>query len=728
MKTLGQKPTLAETLEYYARDDVQASIYQACQKRKVCMFFAAEMRWAESWRHNFLKLESPEHLLDTIVAAFGNSINGFPEDKSLEFYPSFHATADMLDDYKDFVLEADRRGWRKSFDDLHGALQILDEFGVTYRIKFSGHRSLHLMIPWEAFPEYFNRASVREQWSQILKGVRAYFARHGGLRSAHRSGGILRVAYSLNENTGLVSLPILSDELEDFRPWEANMHHVKVDRPWFGDVPEDAKQNTERFLTEVFGDTKSGPATLIPGMRIKPKDTTSYAGGESHIGIRHALRESLVGARHALPFLEEQIQYLRRGSPTERAQAAWNLMVSDCDVPMEVLTSGLEDEDATVRWFLAEALQREVRQKSALELAFKLLSDKDEYVRVSATDFIIQTYEGDPLSSLEALMDSSHDRDDVAYIIRKICVQNAEAAEEVLQTLIDYTVRFEEAEVLADIFPVVNSLISIQPMKKMLLYLFRAASYNRCSRQSMRILENFWPSNALTRVLSLKIASSLGIQMSKTRPPRISGDNVEEILSLVDDALEEVTTAGKANMLATMLMHGRKPTRIAAARVIKTLGGEAVPAIIDGVQSGGFYSLFLSAGTVAEILKEIDPDPVRSLLKPLRSEDIETQQGALLLLRALGMKKAVKPLVEMLKDRRIRTRVSVVRALGGISGTKATAGLIAALDDRNRLVRMEAIQELKERIDSPDVRDAITSRRQDRSKHVRQMAREVLMI
>ncbi len=134
----------------------------------------------------------------------------------------------------------------------------------------------------------------------------------------------------------------------------------------------------------------------------------------------------------------------------------------------------------------------------------------------------------------------------------------------------------------------------------------------------------------------------------------------------------------------------------------------------------------LSAREVAEVLKEIDPDPVGSLLEPLRSDDIRMQQGVLLLLRALDLRKAVKHLMEMLKDRRIRLRVFVVRALGGISGEKATEGLIAALKDRNRLVRMEALRELGKRIDSPGVRDAISERQRDRSKHVRAMAREIL--
>ena len=86
----------------------------------------------------------------------------------------------------------------------------------------------------------------------------------------------------------------------------------------------------------------------------------------------------------------------------------------------------------------------------------------------------------------------------------------------------------------------------------------------------------------------------------------------------------------------------------------------------------------------------------------------------------------MKYLVEMLKDRRIRLRVFVVRALGGINGAKATNGLITALKDRNMLVRMEAIEELRERLNSLGVRDAISERQQDRSKHIRALAREVL--
>ena len=205
------------------------------------------------------------------------------------------------------------------------------------------------MIPWEAFPEYFNGSPVKEQWQEISRRVRSYFSRHGGLESAHRPGGILRVAYSLNENTGLVSLPIPPGGLDDFRPWEASIYCVKADRPWFGDgILEDAKSNTERFLEEAFADTESKGASIpISGLKIRAKDTAMYSGESA-----------------SPPYLKKQIQLLDHESAATRAQAAWNLMVSDADIPMEVFTAGAEDDNATVRWFLTEAIQRKLGEKS----------------------------------------------------------------------------------------------------------------------------------------------------------------------------------------------------------------------------------------------------------------------------------------------------------------------------------------------------------------------------
>ena len=52
------------------------------------------------------------------------------------------------------------QGWRRAFEDLVGVVRTLDKFGVCYRMKYSGVRSLHFMIPFEALPKEFNGKPV----------------------------------------------------------------------------------------------------------------------------------------------------------------------------------------------------------------------------------------------------------------------------------------------------------------------------------------------------------------------------------------------------------------------------------------------------------------------------------------------------------------------------------------------------------------------------------------
>ena len=223
---------------------------------------------------------------------------------------------------------------------------------------------------------------------------------------------------------------------------EASMYCVKADQPWFGDIPEDARENTERFLAAAFAKTTGrGIQILLPGIRVKPKDTSACV------------------RRHVS--LEEQTQGLRNESSAVRIQAAWDLMVSDHDVPMEILLKGLEDDDGTVRWFLTEALQRKAGQPAALETARELLSDNNEYVRVSATDLIVRACEAEPLSSVELLIDSPIDRRDAAYILHKACAQNVDSIEDILQSLTDYTIRASEVGILVHMFPLAKSLVSV---------------------------------------------------------------------------------------------------------------------------------------------------------------------------------------------------------------------------------------------------------------------------
>ena len=95
-----------------------------------------------------------------IAAGIAENMQNMADNERPNVYPSFHGmTSKGNDAIGDFVMEADCRGWRRSFVDVRGAIEILSEFHVPYIMKFSGHRSLHVMIPREAFPDEFDGAS-----------------------------------------------------------------------------------------------------------------------------------------------------------------------------------------------------------------------------------------------------------------------------------------------------------------------------------------------------------------------------------------------------------------------------------------------------------------------------------------------------------------------------------------------------------------------------------------
>ncbi|MGB9596701.1 MAG: hypothetical protein ACPL7B_10515, partial [Candidatus Poribacteria bacterium] len=48
--------------------------------------------------------------------------------------------------------------------------------------------------------------------------------------------------YSINEHTGLISLPLHRDQYNDFTPSMASINNAQVDKVWFSDIDEYAKE------------------------------------------------------------------------------------------------------------------------------------------------------------------------------------------------------------------------------------------------------------------------------------------------------------------------------------------------------------------------------------------------------------------------------------------------------------------------------------------------------
>jgi HEAT repeat protein len=423
-RTFGRRPALGEMREYYARNDVLSFIYDECRMRSIEVAFR-QKRWPiNPTSKSHLREIIEETIQDKVERAYRNSAGPIDSVRLAKFdYLSFHSLTSITSGEEeigfDTIFEADMQGWRRSFEDLVGVVKLLDNFGVCYRIKYSGVRSLHLMIPFGSFPKEFNGEPVLDQRKEIQRRMRGYFQRRCGMQKAHR-GKVLRLAYSLNEDNGLVSLPILSEELSSFRPWEANICNVTVDKPWHGDIPPGASENMLEFLQEIYNDDveTSGKTSIwiSYGLEITPRDRSSYSDefDESSVERWSAQLES-----------KDQV---------ERIEAAWNLMTMPEAVSVSALEKGLADGNPDVRWYMTEALQKRL-DDHGVSLAGKMLLDNDPFVRISAIDAFALAGENASHALLDSIASnvsglSREQLYDLVYAISKIELEDKLGASE----------------------------------------------------------------------------------------------------------------------------------------------------------------------------------------------------------------------------------------------------------------------------------------------------------
>ena len=222
--------------------------------------------------------------------------------------------------------------------------------------------------------------------------------------------GIIRLAYSLNEDNGLISVPISSSELPYFRPWEANIHNVTIDKPWHGDIPEAASRNMLKFLQEVYSDdakiSEEQSRKISFGLEVFPKERSNYLNKSDKYSM------------------EKWATQLKSDEQVARVEAAWHLMRTPGIVPILILKEGLADESPDVRWYLTEALQKNL-DSDTMKLAGRMLWDDDQFVRISAMDaltlsgeYVLQTISN---SLSDNVIASGEALNDIIDTIQKIC-------------------------------------------------------------------------------------------------------------------------------------------------------------------------------------------------------------------------------------------------------------------------------------------------------------------
>ena len=217
--------------DYYSSPEIQKAIYRFAKFRKLTL--------QRAFRCFMPAPTNPDDILPLAFAA---------ADLPL-FWPALHATITRYNGakaiLKDLVLDLDFKSdsWQVAFDAALPIIRRLRDFEVTFFVKFSGNTSPHLIIPAEAFPD--DAALDSRLREQILSFVRRLLPSSRCLDMTFFTlpDHFLRLPYSMNEHTGLVSLPIPLDEYEFFHPQWAIPEDVWVSEDWW-QIPSDAVKQT----------------------------------------------------------------------------------------------------------------------------------------------------------------------------------------------------------------------------------------------------------------------------------------------------------------------------------------------------------------------------------------------------------------------------------------------------------------------------------------------------
>jgi len=422
--TLGSHPMITEVINYYLRSDILSEIFYVTQIRDVTFIYRKS-----GDRDAHIPLQPKDIAeLENFLRQFFTQHEGLHSSEAkgqLEPYPWFTMlqrrtayenkpqTGERRIIGWDSVIELDY-GWRRSFGELKNGMQVLDDFGIHYRMKFSGHHSLHFILPAEAMPESFRERPEQDKWYDAMNKVGEFLAARSNYLQDWQTmfGKVCSAPYTVHRSVGLVSIPLRFEDLKKFRPWMATVHLAAPVQNWWA-VPADASENFQKLLDyiasgrEIF-DIQKGSASC----RTDAGGADFLAGENGYVPI--AINRAQAMAPTAVQSLVESgVSCLACGlydrDVRVRRQAAWVSMIQGTKNITELLKA-TDDKDKTVRWFALEAIQENidvcpersrrdgyedgvtdvnhVDDENLVSIAEKLTTDGDEYVRQAALDLL----------------------------------------------------------------------------------------------------------------------------------------------------------------------------------------------------------------------------------------------------------------------------------------------------------------------------------------------------
>ena len=271
------QPTLKKgrIISYYSRKDIQNEMFNYAYGRKISVLRNFSPMFGGS------TLREPGDILP-IMLFYSQEAN---------LWPSIHGTITRKDgnggSVCDFVVEIDcKKSMVRAFNLSRPIIKLFQELGIEFRLKFSGNSSPHIIIPAEAFPKNWRRDNrCRGLYGKILDYLRNKIKEPKMLDGSFRNPGhFLRLPYSLNENTGLVSVPMKIEDFDRFS-WEmARPEAIEVINNWWT-VPEDAPEHTEVLIDLVFDRRKTYPVSFQDNIETFLTRTPDILGEPMKMGI-----------------------------------------------------------------------------------------------------------------------------------------------------------------------------------------------------------------------------------------------------------------------------------------------------------------------------------------------------------------------------------------------------------------------------------------------------------
>ncbi len=216
---MDELPQYKDIIEYYLRDDVLAFLWQLSQTRHLKFFHhcGSDLRTHLRDKPEGISIhciKSIEDLRKRIIEATQN-MPSYP----YVFFPfwGMQSTQVNIPGSRDDIIGWDMRyefdfDQNNSFNVVLPMAGILQHFGVQYILKYSGHRSLHLIIPAEAFPIDMKNDVEHKRWMDVFDLIGDLFCRITPYLN-HTSTGlsketVLTTPYSFHRYNGLISIPL----------------------------------------------------------------------------------------------------------------------------------------------------------------------------------------------------------------------------------------------------------------------------------------------------------------------------------------------------------------------------------------------------------------------------------------------------------------------------------------------------------------------------------------